>query len=52
MEETPQNPRLFAGRQISQDLLNKFAPSGNLVEEILGNLSPSKQPGILGGLLH
>ena len=28
MEETPENARLFGGQQISQDLLNKVAPSG------------------------
>ena len=28
MEETPENARLFGGQQISQDLLNKIAPSG------------------------
>ena len=28
MEETPENARLFSGQQISQDLLNKIAPSG------------------------
>ena len=28
MEETPENAQLFGGQQISQDLLNKIAPSG------------------------
>ena len=28
MEETPKNARLFGGQQISQNLLNKIAPSG------------------------
>ena len=28
MEETPENATLFGGQQISQDLLNKIAPSG------------------------
>ena len=27
-EETPENAWLFGGQQISQDLLNKIAPSG------------------------
>ena len=34
MEETPKNARLFGGQQISQDLLNKVAPSGVLPDKL------------------
>ena len=34
MEETPKNAWLFGGQQISQDLLNKIAPSGMLPHKL------------------